>query len=452
MVLKNANILILDDDPDVLTAVKLLLRPLVKEVITERFPENLRDLLKKTSFDLILLDMNFKASVNTGNEGLFWLRNIREWSHRAVVIMITAYGDIDLAVKCMKEGAQDFIVKPWHNHKLIQIIRGALEEKPATEKNNQNQITADINSWLIGQSEAMQDLFTIMRKVAPTDANILLTGENGTGKDLVAQAIHHLSARQERPFIKVDLGAISPGLFESELFGHKKGSFTDAHEDRTGYFESAHGGSIFLDEITNPPLSAQAKLLTVLQNKQVIKVGTTLPVAVDVRVISATNAYIPDLIDKNLFRKDVYYRINTVELNLPPLRQRSEDIPLLAEHFLTRYAAKYFKHLHRFDPKAIDKLLHYPYPGNVRELQYIVERAVIMSDGDCVEARDIIFSNEQHRTDPAAHSALSTNLGEMEKQTILAVIEKHHGNITQAAKELGLTRTALYRRLHKYDL
>lgn len=453
MTLKNASILIVDDDPDVLTAVKILLRHQVKEVVTERFPENLRELLPKSNFDLILMDMNFKASVNTGNEGLFWLRNIREWSPQAAVIMITAYGDIELAVKSMKEGARDFIIKPWHNHKLLQIIKEVIENKPQQEKETSELKQNELASGLLGQSESMQDLFMILRKVAPTDANILLTGENGTGKDLVAQALHHYSLRKTRPFVKVDLGAISPGLFESELFGHKKGAFTDAHQDRVGYFESAHQGTIFLDEITNTPLSGQAKLLTVLQNKQLMKVGTSHPVDVDVRVIAATNVYLPDMIEKNLFRKDLYYRINTVELNLPPLRERTDDIPLLAGHFLEKYATKYFKQIHHFDEKALEKLKAYSFPGNVRELQYTIERAVIMSDGEYVEASDIIFNQEQPRPGVTpSTSSVVTNLGEMEKQTILKVIEKHHGNITQAAKELGLTRTALYRRLHKYDL
>lgn len=453
MTLKNASILIVDDDPDVLTAVKLLLRPQVKEVVIERFPENLREILTKTNFDLVLMDMNFKASVNTGNEGLYWLRHIRGWSPQSAVIMITAYGDIELAVKSMKEGARDFIIKPWHNHKLLQIIKEVIENKPWPEKETSEIKQNELTSGLLGRSEPMQDLFMILQKVAPTDANVLLTGENGTGKDLVAQALHHYSLRKAKPFVKVDLGAISPGLFESELFGHKKGAFTDAHQDRIGYFESAHQGTIFLDEITNTPISGQAKLLTVLQNKQLMKVGTSQLVDVDVRVIAATNAYLPELIEKNLFRKDLYYRINTVEIHLPPLRERTEDIPLLAGHFLNKYAAKYFKQIHGFEDKALEKLISYAFPGNVRELQYTIERAVIMSDTEQVEARDIIFNQEQPRPGTTvSSSAPVTNLGEVEKQTILKVIEKHHGNITQAAKELGLTRTALYRRLHKYDL
>lgn len=453
MTLKNASILIVDDDPDVLTAVKLLLRPQVKEVVIERFPENLREILTKTNFDLVLMDMNFKASVNTGNEGLYWLRHIRGWSPQSAVIMITAYGDIELAVKSMKEGARDFIIKPWHNHKLLQIIKEVIENKPWPEKETSEIKQNELAYGLLGRSEPMQDLFMILQKVAPTDANVLLTGENGTGKDLVAQALHHYSLRKAKPFVKVDLGAISPGLFESELFGHKKGAFTDAHQDRIGYFESAHQGTIFLDEITNTPISGQAKLLTVLQNKQLMKVGTSQLVDVDVRVIAATNAYLPELIEKNLFRKDLYYRINTVEIHLPPLRERTEDIPLLAGHFLNKYAAKYFKQIHGFEDKALEKLISYAFPGNVRELQYTIERAVIMSDTEQVEARDIIFNQEQPRPGTTvSSSAPVTNLGEVEKQTILKVIEKHHGNITQAAKELGLTRTALYRRLHKYDL
>jgi len=453
MVLKNASILVIDDDTDVLTAVKLLLKMEAKDVHTEKNPENLRHLLSKYSFDVILLDMNFNSSINTGNEGLFWLRKIKEFGSDAAVVMITAYGDIDLAVRSLKEGAADFVVKPWHNEKLIRTIKEALEKKESGKAVGSfiGQQDSVIGKELLGESEVMHDIFLKIEKVAPTDANILILGENGTGKDLIAKAIHQRSHRAKQPFIKVDVGALTETLFESELFGHKKGAFTDAREDRIGRFEAAHGGTLFLDEIGNISLQQQSKLLTVLQNRQVTRLGTNQSFPIDIRLICATNLPLTELANETRFRKDLIYRINTVEITVPPLRKRAEDIALLARHFANVYSAKYLKSSIQFSRDAIDKLKQYHYPGNVRELQYTIERAIIMADDDELNADGLIFSpleSAKVYDDEPKQLHLST----IEKNAILRVIEKHHGNISKAAKELGLTRTALYRRLSKYDI
>lgn len=450
MVLKNASILVIDDDTDVLTAVRLLLKTEAREVVTEKNPENLRAQLAKQDFDLILLDMNFNSSINTGNEGLFWLRKIREFRSNAAVIMITAYGDIDLAVRSLKEGAADFVVKPWHNEKLINTIKDALKSNIARTGNSSASQPIG-QSELIGESDVIKEILIKVEKIAPTDANILILGENGTGKDLIAKAIFQHSLRAEKPFIKVDVGALTETLFESELFGHKKGAFTDAREDRAGRFESASGGTLFLDEIGNINLQQQAKLLSVLQNRQVTRLGSNEAVPIDIRLICATNVPLSELANETRFRKDLVYRINTVEIMVPPLRKRGSDIILLAKHFSKIYSNKYLKPVLGFDEKAMDKLMQYHYPGNIRELQYSIERAVIMSEGNVLEAKDIIFSPiETARNEDAIPHELK--LSAIEKNTILKVIEKHNGNISKAAKELGLTRTALYRRLSKYDI
>ncbi len=451
MNLKNASILVIDDDQDVLTAVRLLLKTEVKNVVTEKNPENLRWLLKD-AYDVVLLDMNFTSSINTGNEGLFWLKEIRKVKSDVSVIMITAYGDIDLAVRSLKEGATDFVIKPWHNEKLLGIIKEALRKKenkviPVSHQNGDSVIGKE----LIGESEVMEELFLKIGKIAPTDANILILGENGTGKDLIAKAIHQQSMRADKPFVKVDVGALTESLFESELFGHKKGAFTDAREDRIGRFEMANGGTLFLDEIGNISLHQQAKLLSVLQNRQISRIGSNEIIPIDIRLICATNVSLAELGNENRFRKDLIYRINTVEIMMPPLRKRGSDIILLARHFARIYSNKYMKITPDFDKKAMEKLLSYNYPGNVRELQYTIERAVIMADEEVLQPKDLIFS-------PLETPSVSENepaelkLSAIEKNTILKVIEKHNGNITKAAKELGLTRTALYRRLSKYDI
>jgi two-component system response regulator HydG len=452
MLMKDASILIVDDDPDVLTAVRLLLKTEVKQVVTEKSPENLKHLLSQHSFDLILLDMNFNSSINTGNEGFYWLKKIRDYKSDATVIMITAYGDIDLAVRSLKEGAADFVVKPWHNEKLVESLKEALKRK-GNKQSPAPVFNADsiIGTELLGSSKVMEDVFFKIEKIAPTDANILILGENGTGKDLVARAIHQHSNRASKPFVKVDLGALTESLFESELFGHKKGAFTDAREDRVGRFEAAHGGTVFLDEIGNISLQQQAKLLSVLQNRQVIRLGTNEPIPIDIRLICATNLPLSDLSDESLFRKDLIYRINTVDIMLPPLRKRKSDIMMLAKHFAKVYGNKYLKPALEFDSSAEQKLLEYHFPGNIRELQYVIERSVIMGDGPVISARDLIFSPIESSVEPIDDGG-DLKLSAVEKSTILRVIEKHNGNISRAAKELGLTRTALYRRLSKYNI
>jgi two-component system response regulator HydG len=454
MSLKKACILVIDDDTDVLTAVRLLLRTEVKEVVTEKNPEQIPFLLSKDSFDLVLLDMNFNASINTGNEGIFWLQRIKQIKPEVSVIMITAYGDIDLAVRSLKEGAADFVVKPWHNEKLLSTLTNVLKNR---EQNKSNVAGVRVrpgmgNAGMIGESEVMQDIFHKIDKIAPTDANILILGENGTGKDLIATAIHEQSLRADKPFIKVDVGALTESLFESELFGHKKGSFTDAREDRIGLFESANGGTIFLDEIGNISLQQQAKLLTVLQNRHVTRLGTNQSIPIDIRLICATNIPLSELANESRFRKDLIYRINTVEITVPPLRKRKDDILLLAKHFARIYANKYLKPNIQFHNSALDKLQQYSFPGNVRELQYTIERAIIMSDAETIEGADLLFSPIESSVNNDNNEDEVMKLSTMEKNTIMKVIDKHNGNISKAAKELGLTRTALYRRLSKYDI
>lgn len=447
MLLQNAKILIIDDDEDVLIALRLLLKSKVKEVITNKNPNTILSLMGVHAFDLVILDMNFNGLVNTGNEGIFWLNKIKKQKPDIDVILITAYGDIDLAIRSLKEGASDFIVKPWQNQKILETIQEHVEKQ---KKKQPKKGLLNAETKIIGNSEPMQDVFVKLKKVAPTDANILILGENGTGKDLIAKAIHDNSLRKNRPFVKVDVGALTDTLFESELFGYKKGAFTDAKEDRKGRFETAHGGTLFLDEIGNITLRQQARLLTVLQNRQVTPLGANQPIPIDIRLICATNVSINDLADEERFRKDLIYRINTVDIVIPPLRERRTDIILLAHYFISFYAEKYSKGTFSMSSAFIEKLKKHHFSGNVRELQYALERAIIMAEQQTLEAEDLIFSAiEQPHTDTFQNE---TNLDALEKNTILSVIEKNDGNISKSAKELGITRTALYRRLHKYDL
>lgn len=455
MLAKTARILIVDDDPDVLFAVKLLLKPEVKEVVTEKNPERLLSILAKDRFDVILLDMNYKSALNTGNEGFYWLQKVREKDPEAVVIMITAYGDVEIAVRSLKEGATDFILKPWRNEKLLQTIGDAIDKNAArNRKGAALPLPAETFSVdMIGESEAMGNVFRIIEKIAPTDANVLILGENGTGKELIARAIHRQSLRTNAPFVSVDVGALTDTLFESELFGYKKGAFTDARDDRAGRFETASGGTLFLDEIGNISMAHQAKLLTALQSRQITRLGSNQPVPVNIRLICATNAPIYEMATQYRFRQDLIYRINTVEITIPPLRQRDDDALRLAEHFAQVYAQKYNKPAPQLEEATRAKLRQYHWPGNVRELQHAVERAVIMAERNVLRPDDFPFAV----TEPVAESTITLpsnkiRLEDMEKQTILRVIEKHQGNITRAARELGITRTALYRRLEKHDL
>lgn len=447
MLLKNARILVIDDDPDVIVALRILLKSKVSEVVTEKNPNSIQALLSESKFDVVILDMNFNGLVNTGNEGIFWLNKIKQTDSKVDVMLITAYADIDLAIRSLKEGASDFLVKPWKNSKIVQSLEAILEKK--TRKKSSSNTIASQNT-IIGTSEPMQDVFVKLKKVAPTDANILILGENGTGKDLIAQAIHENSLRKNQPFVKVDVGALTSNLFESELFGYKKGAFTDAREDRKGRFENAQGGTLFLDEIGNISLQQQARLLTVLQNRYITPLGSNEIIPVDIRLICATNLNLTALADENKFRKDLIYRINTVDIVVPPLRVRDNDTTLLAKHFIELYSEKYAKGPFTFNNCFIKKLNSHTFPGNVRELQYALERTVIMAEDNLLKEDDLIFSTiENHREDTKTEVV---KLDTVEKNTILKVIDKNRGNISQSAKDLGITRAALYRRLNKYDL
>lgn len=445
-----ARILIVDDDTDVLTAVRLLLKKEVTDIIVEKNPEKILSILSDQKIDLVMLDMNFKSAINSGNEGLYWLSRIQELKKDIPIVMITAYAAIDLAVQSLKQGASDFIVKPWQNDALIKVVKDLLSQK-GNKKPKPNTSQAALSD-IIGESELMKSLFYKLGKIAPTDANILILGENGTGKDLIASAIHKQSMRVKEPFVKVDVGALTDSLFESELFGHKKGAFTDAREDRAGRFESADKGTLFLDEIGNISLQQQAKLLTVLQNRQVTRLGTNQAVDVDIRLICATNVSLNHLADESRFRKDLIYRINTIEIQVPPLRSRGNDILVLANHFIKQYSAKYMKPVLQLEKEAEKKLLDYHFPGNVREIQYSIERAVIMAEGHTLSSGDILFSPIENSSSYSQSEKEELNLDELERNTILKVIEMHNGNISKAAKELGITRTALYRRLSKYNI
>ncbi len=453
---KKASVLIIDDDPDVLYTAKAILRKHYERIETLENPERISRTLEKDHYEVILLDMNYKTGATTGNEGLFWLRKIMEIDPNAHVIMNTAYGDIPLAVECMKIGAIDFLVKPWEQEKLISTVNAVYElQKSKKEvsrlKETEKILSQDLNSdygVMIGNAESMKPILATIHKVAKTDASVLILGENGTGKELIARAIHNESKRVSKPFIKVDLGAISTTLFESELFGHQKGAFTDAKEDKAGRFEVANNGTLFLDEIGNLDLGLQVKLLTVLQNRMVQRVGSTQTTPIDIRLISATNSPIDELSENGEFRQDLLYRINTVVINLPPLRERLEDIQPMLDHFLRKFSTKYEKLNLRISDKAIEKLKQYHWPGNVRELQNAVERAVIMSDGSTLEASDFLISSNK----PKSVQAGSLKVDDIEKNAIIKALEETNGKLNEAAIKLGIGRTTLYRKIRKYKI
>ncbi|WP_209330703.1 sigma-54-dependent transcriptional regulator [Lunatimonas salinarum] len=453
------SILIVDDNEDLLFAAKMLMKKHAKEVTIEKDPRRIPFLVTNYSYDVILLDMNFTEDTTSGKEGFFWLKKIKEIDPQAVVVLITAFGDVEMAVQALKEGATDFILKPWQNEKLIATLSAAIKLKESYKQveilsTKQKQLQADLKkpfSEIIGHCASMKNVFSIIEKVAKTDANVLILGENGTGKELIARAIHDRSHRANEIFVTVDMGAITESLFESELFGHKKGAFTDAKEDRAGRFEIADKGTLFLDEIGNLGLPLQSKLLTVLQRREVTRIGTNKPIPVDIRLICATNMPLHDMILENDFRQDLLYRINTVEIFLPPLRDRKDDIPLLAEHFLKVYTNKYRKSFKGFKGNALQLLQGYPWPGNIRELQHAIERAIIMAEGDELDGRDFFFLSAKPTSDKIVQNN-SLNLDEVEKNMIQKAIDKNGGNISKAAKDLGLTRASLYRRLEKYGL
>jgi len=454
---KFGKILVIDDDEDVLHALRLLLKQHVALVHTEKNPEMIPGLLKNESYDVILLDMNFTRDATSGYEGFLWLNRILKIDPSAVVVLITAYGDVEMAVRAIKEGATDFVLKPWQNEKLLATLSAAMNLRQSRRevddlRSRQKQLSADLDQHFkdfIGVCPAMQQVFTMIQKVAKTEANVLILGENGTGKELVARELHRQSNRANEVFISVDMGALTETLFESELFGHVKGAFTDAKEDRAGRFETASGGTLFLDEIGNLSLALQAKLLTVLENRHVTRLGSNKPRPIDVRLICATNMPIYKMVAQKKFRQDLLYRINTVEIHLPPLRERTEDIPLLVDHFLRIYCKKYQKPLKRIGSATLKRLERYHWPGNVRELQHAIERAVIMSDSEVLGPSDFFFSAPETKEGLVFENY---NLQEVEKTVIRKVLSKHGGNISQAARELGLTRTSLYRRLEKYGL
>ncbi len=461
---KTGKLLIVDDNEDVLKAARMYLKRHFLQVDTEKDPENIPDLLNNEAYDVILLDMNFTRDVSSGSEGFYWLDKILEVDPSAVVVMITAYGGVETAVKAIKEGATDFVLKPWENEKLLATVSAALKLRQSrSEATNlrykQKHLVADMDTRyqdIIGQSNVMAKIFETIELVAKTDANVLVLGENGTGKELIARAIHRRSNRAEEVFMSVDLGAVSETLFESELFGHVRGAFTDAKEDRPGRFETASGGSIFLDEIGNLSLPLQAKLLTVLQNRKVTRVGSNKPREIDIRLICATNMPLYEMVKDNRFRQDLLYRINTIEVQLPPLRERTDDIPLLAEHFLKHYVKKYDKPIRSASPSLIKRMQKYHWPGNIRELQHAMERAVIMSQGTVLESEQFFFSTGGAQRPGEKQSGElnleNYDLEKVEKILIRKVLQKHNGNISKAANELGLTRSSLYRRLEKYEL
>jgi DNA-binding NtrC family response regulator len=456
---KEGKILAVDDNADILFALKLLLKPHVELVHTKEKPDEIIELIPKYNYDVILLDMNFTKDAISGSEGFYWLRRILETDTSAVVIFITAYGDVENAVKAIKEGATDFVNKPWQNEKLLATISSAIQLRKSklevnTLKDKQkgyNEILNKPFDEFIGTSPQMQRVFESIQKVASTDASVLILGENGTGKELVARAIHQNSLRKDEAFVSVDLGAITETLFESELFGHVKGAFTDARFDRPGRFEVASGGTLFLDEIGNLSLHLQAKLLTVLERKEVTRLGSNKAKSIDIRLVCATNMPIREMIIQDKFREDLLYRINTVEVHIPALRERGDDIVLLATYFLKHFAKKYKKNIKDFSPASIKNLKQYHWPGNVRELQHAVERAVIMTDNKILQPTDFHLSPSS-TTKTEGVELDSYNLEEVEQNIIKKVLKKHKGNISYAAKELGLTRTSLYRRMEKYGL
>jgi len=452
----DGKILIVDDDEDILLSLRLLLKQHFTDVVTEKKAFQIPFLLEKNNFDLILLDMNFSSGLNTGNEGIFWLKQILAKEPESIIILITAYGDIDLAVKAIKEGATDFILKPWNNEKLISTIKTALELKKSRNeivklKQKQKHLKEDICKNIpefIGKSAAMLQVFKTISKVAGTDANVLITGENGTGKELVARELHKQSGRSDEIFVSVDMSAITETLFESEMFGAMKGSYTDAREDRAGRFEVASGGTLFLDEIGNLSLPLQAKILTALQNRSITRLGSVKPIPIDIRLIAATNKNLFDLVNNGQFREDLLYRINTIQIELPPLRDRVDDIILLAEHYLRIYANKYNREL-KFHTATYEKLKSYPWPGNVRELQHAVEKAVILADTSTLKPEDFIFQPLRKVSLPEMKNL---NIEEHEKILITKAIEKNHGNMTAVAKELGITRATLYNKIERYGI
>jgi DNA-binding NtrC family response regulator len=459
---KSSSVLIVDDDPDILTAGRLLLRREFPDVISCRDPQQIPELFATHSIAAVLLDMNFGPGQSSGDEGIHWLERILEIDPAAVVVMITAHGNVDTAVEAMKRGATDFIAKPWQNEKVVATVSAAVklrqsrDETESLRQTNQRLMegSASGGDQIIGDSAQMKQVIDVVERAAPTDANVLILGENGTGKELIAREIHRRSNRANQVFLSIDMGAISESLFESELFGHRKGAFTDANEDRLGRIQAANGGTLFLDEIGNLPLHLQSKLLSVLEQRQVTPVGSNQPEDFDVRIVAATNVHAERLRDPEHFRPDLLFRLNTVELTVPPLRERHDDILPIARHYLVHYSRKHGGSARSFSVASEQALVDYDWPGNVRALRHAVERAVILSKGPVLEPADLQLDDKTVKTREASVAIAPTilNLDQLEKETIRNALKKHGFNISRTANELGLTRASLYRRMEKHDL
>ncbi len=449
------SVLVVDDNKNVLSALRILLENYFGSVHLLTTPNQLSSKLKELSPDVVLLDMNFSAGINTGNEGIYWLSEIKKYDADLPVVLFTAYADIDLAVKALKEGASDFVVKPWDNAKLVATLQAAYslrqsrkEVKHLREKQDALNRVLQKNEICWGESPVMRKLYDMVRKVAKTDANVLIIGENGTGKEIVARELHHVSSRNNEAFVAVDMGAITGSLFESELFGHVKGAFTDARTDRAGKFEAAQGGTLFLDEIGNLDYPLQAKLLTVLQSRQIVRVGGNRPIPVDIRLVCATNRNLFQMVQNNEFREDLMYRINTILIEIPPLRNRKEDIPLLANFFLDRYASKYAKTGLKLAMPAIKKLESYHWPGNVRELQHAIEKAVILCEENEIQPSDFVLRKQEGN----GVNFEQLTLDGAEKLLIENSMKRNNGNMSAIAAELGISRPTLYSKIKKYNL
>jgi DNA-binding NtrC family response regulator len=452
MQVQNSSILIVDDNKSILSALDILLSPVFETVTLLSGTNQILSELRSKEYNLVILDMNFRAGVNTGNEGLFWLGKIKETYPEVSVVMITAYGDIDLAVKALKAGASDFVLKPWDNDKLIATLKLAIEltnsKKEVKQlKDRESQLKKEFNrdqKYIIGSSPVLMNVLNLVRKVARTNANVLITGENGTGKELIAQEIHRLSQRSSEVMVTVDMGSLSESLFESELFGHVKGAFTDARESRPGKFETANKGTLFLDEIGNISIHLQSKLLTAIESRQITRIGSNVVTDVDIRLICATNRNLSGMVSSGLFREDLLYRINTIHIEVPPLRDRGNDILVLSEFFLKKFANRYNKPEMRINRQAGEKLMKYAWPGNIRELQHTIEKAVILSESSVLKPEDLFVKNSS----PQVNQVFST-LEEMERQMMQQALDQNNGNLTAAAAQLGITRQTLYNRLKK---
>ena len=455
---KTGHILIIDDNLDILSSLTQLLKYDFSSIKTLANPNLIPETIQQQVFDVILLDMNFSAGFNTGNEGLFWLREILKIDPASVIILITAYADISLTVTAIKEGGFDFIVKPWDPQKLITSLKAGIKYKKTLSevsnlKSKQKSLSENLNQQhdpIIGNSAEILELHKTIAKIAPTDANVFLYGENGTGKELIAREIHRKSNRSNAAFISIDMGAISESLFESELFGHTKGSFTDAKEDKMGRIEIASGGTLFLDEITNLSIPLQAKLLTVLQHREVIRVGSSNPIPIDIRLICATNMNISDLISENLFREDLYYRLNTLELKIPSLRERMSDLHSLIDYFIKKFEKKYNKGPFKISQDAISALQNHHWPGNIRELKHSIERIVILCESNIIRQEDIFQSQISNRKTKELNNIQS--LAEIEKETINRALKISEGNLSKASKILKISRTTLYSKMEKHGL